>query len=456
MSSLAVLLFWHWIDFQLEPELTGSFPAWVLQTVIIGLLALACWRFANTRYFKVSVFAISVTLAVVPAVLLTGLVAETGNSQIVASEYSGEGLAARGPLPDIYFVVLDGYARDDVLETDFGFDNTPFLDQLESAGFETSSRATANYSSTHVSIPSMLDMDLPIREGPIISVNDLRALGNITSGDNAVVRSLKDLGYFYVHGSSEWWGNRCGPAVDLCLGGPLMDITAFDLLQATPVRGLLFPETGDPGTATTVRRLDELEDWEQISSDWPDQPKFVFLHVILPHPPLYLDGECEPNPQELLSQRRLNAYPPLDDSVVEVRKEAYVNQVECANQFVSTLLDAAGPDSIVVLTSDHGPDSRAQLSQSATLWEPEAVKERMSTFTSMRLPSECEQPSEDLHLVNIFRLVIRCVADGAELPLLPAEYYATPPSCYEGSMIQIQDPDDFIASASLPKYISST
>ena len=42
----------------------------------------------------------------------------------------------------------------------------------------------------------------------------------------------------------------------------------------------------------------------------------------------------------------------------------------------------------------------------------------MSTFTSMRLPSECEQPDDDLHLVNMFRLVIRCVADDPDLPFL--------------------------------------
>jgi hypothetical protein len=444
MASLAVLLFWHWIDFQLQPELTGGVPPWIVQIVIIGLLGLACWKFANTRYFKVGVFAISLTLAIVPAVLLIGLIAGTGDTAIVASDYPNEDLTASGELPDIYFVVLDGYARDDVLADDFGFDNTPFLEELQANGFKTAMRSTANYSSTHVSIPSMLDMDLPIREGPIISVNDLRALGEITSGDNAVVRSLKDLGYYYVHGSSEWWGNRCGPEVDVCLGGPLMDITAFDLLQATPLRTFLFPETGDPGTASTVRRLGELENWEETSADWPDQPKFVFLHVILPHPPLYLNSQCEPTPSELLSQRRLNAYPPMDPSVVAVRKDAYIDQVECANKFVATLIEAAGDDSIVVLTSDHGPDSRAQLSRSAELWDAEGTRERMSTFTSMRLPDQCEKPDDDLHLVNMFRLVIRCVAEDPDLPLLEPEFYATPPSRYEGSMIEVEDPDDFI------------
>jgi hypothetical protein len=156
----------------------------------------------------------------------------------------------------------------------------------------------------------------------------------------------------------------------------------------------------------------------------------------------------------MLSQRRLNAYPPLADSVVEVRKQAYVDQVECANKFAEALIAAAGEDSIVVFTADHGPDSRAQLSRSAELWDHGGTRERMSTFTSMRLPSECQQPDDDLHLVNMFRLVIRCVADDPDLPFLEPEFFATPPSRYEGSMIEVEDPDGFITGSLLPKNTS--
>lgn len=36
-----------------------------------------------------------------------------------------------GRLPDIYYIILDGYARSDVMEEYFGFDNAPFLERLE-------------------------------------------------------------------------------------------------------------------------------------------------------------------------------------------------------------------------------------------------------------------------------------------------------------------------------------
>ncbi|TET85521.1 MAG: hypothetical protein E3J37_01775, partial [Anaerolineales bacterium] len=40
-----------------------------------------------------------------------------------------------GFLPDIYYIILDSYTRADALRDDFGFDNSPFLEELRSIGF---------------------------------------------------------------------------------------------------------------------------------------------------------------------------------------------------------------------------------------------------------------------------------------------------------------------------------
>ena len=39
------------------------------------------------------------------------------------------------PLPDIYFIILDGYSRHDVLKSEFDYDNSSFLDYLQRIGF---------------------------------------------------------------------------------------------------------------------------------------------------------------------------------------------------------------------------------------------------------------------------------------------------------------------------------
>lgn len=62
-------------------------------------------------------------------------------------------------LPDIYFIVLDAYARDDVLETWYGLDNTPFLEALEATGFYVARCSQSNYALTLLSLASTLNFE---------------------------------------------------------------------------------------------------------------------------------------------------------------------------------------------------------------------------------------------------------------------------------------------------------
>jgi hypothetical protein len=60
--------------------------------------------------------------------------------------------------PDIYYIVLDGYSRSDVLLDQYGYDNSAFIEQLEARGFSVISCAYSNYSKTSLSIASSLNM----------------------------------------------------------------------------------------------------------------------------------------------------------------------------------------------------------------------------------------------------------------------------------------------------------
>ena len=59
---------------------------------------------------------------------------------------------------DIYYIVLDGYARGDILKEIYAYDNQPFLTQLEELGFYVADSSYANYNQTRLSIPSALNM----------------------------------------------------------------------------------------------------------------------------------------------------------------------------------------------------------------------------------------------------------------------------------------------------------
>ncbi|MEJ2571741.1 MAG: hypothetical protein P8Y98_14510, partial [Anaerolineales bacterium] len=62
-------------------------------------------------------------------------------------------------LPDIYYIILDMYTRQDVLENTLKYDNSYFISQLEGLGFFIASCSRSNYDSTVLSLGSSLNLD---------------------------------------------------------------------------------------------------------------------------------------------------------------------------------------------------------------------------------------------------------------------------------------------------------
>jgi hypothetical protein len=60
--------------------------------------------------------------------------------------------------PDIYYIILDAYGRSDMLQTIHGFDNSQFIEALESRGFAVASQSKSNYPRTLLSLSSSLNM----------------------------------------------------------------------------------------------------------------------------------------------------------------------------------------------------------------------------------------------------------------------------------------------------------
>jgi len=69
--------------------------------------------------------------------------------EIPSADLSGE-----TALPNIYYIILDGYARGDVLQEIYGYDNSEFLDHLATQGFYVADRSRANYCQTALSLAS--------------------------------------------------------------------------------------------------------------------------------------------------------------------------------------------------------------------------------------------------------------------------------------------------------------
>jgi len=75
-----------------------------------------------------------------------------GNEEAPLSENSEN-------LPDVYYIILDGYGRVDGLERRYALNNSVFLGQLEERNLYIAEEAMTNSSTTILSVTSSLRMD---------------------------------------------------------------------------------------------------------------------------------------------------------------------------------------------------------------------------------------------------------------------------------------------------------
>ena len=61
--------------------------------------------------------------------------------------------------PDVYYIIVDSYARDDILMDWFKYDNSSFIRGLEELGFYVADDSDANYVGTTVSLGASLNLE---------------------------------------------------------------------------------------------------------------------------------------------------------------------------------------------------------------------------------------------------------------------------------------------------------
>lgn len=278
-----------------------------------------------------------------------------------------------GRHPDIYYIILDAYARNDVLLDFYNFDNVDFVRELERRGFYVASAATSNYTNTNHSLPSILNMAYLHELGPSVptSSDDLINLFRY----NALAANLKNFGYDYIHLESGYHFTDTSPFADSSisftpsgtLSRPGADSNSQTSegsnglwLSARFIRGLirttmLGPVFGDhfvfggtePYAWWSPRRATAMFEFlsGEISSE---RPKFVFAHVVKPHHPYSFDQYGK-----FLVGRR--SFDDFHDAGVP---SAYIGQLKYINKRVLEMVDAilqhSGPIApIIVITSDH-------------------------------------------------------------------------------------------------------
>ena len=99
------------------------------------------------------------------------------------------------PLPDVYYIILDGYARSDYMQSIFGFDNSEFIGGLQDLGFYVPKEGHANFAWTALSLASSLNMQYVYDLGLDLRPSTYPALLMEPIQHSQVRRILEEMGY---------------------------------------------------------------------------------------------------------------------------------------------------------------------------------------------------------------------------------------------------------------------
>lgn len=325
-------------------------------------------------------------------------------------------LDERADRPDIYFIVLDGYARADVLQELYGFDNTPFLAALRDRGFWLGERTRSTYLMTHLSLASTLSMRYLDSDLQTLSArsNSRRAAYGLVRA-NAVARALQGHGYRYVHFNTNYHGTEHSDFADISysLTSPALSTEFMSvLLRTTALRPL------EHNVAESyLYMLDTVQTVPELTG-----PTFTFLHLLMPHNPYVFnkDGSVRADiPMTLQFDERTGGW---------FGKDEYIGQLQYLNTRILEVVDALVARSkvppIILLESDHGSATRAVTGMSRkdkiAFW-----KERSANFSAWYAPDTIRvKLTDDLFAVNTFRIVLSTLF-GDDLPPLKGRVMAS-------------------------------
>ena len=410
-GAMTVLLIQVWPVFQPIHEraaaLGGSAASWTATLIVWGALLILTFRVSADHSLLAVFWVVATFLVAVPAFDAITFVA-TAPGLTHDRSAAGPIVTASGHSPDVYVVVTDAYSRSDVLHEDFGFDNDAFYRSLESHGLDIVPGATSNYSNTALSIASLIEADYP-RTGTNLTREDRLVLQSIHSGDGALFDHFRSAGYETHLFENAWTFSGCAPPVEHCHSSSAWTELDYEISRRTPLQDLIPALRVNPWVRGSVRQL---QNAATLASQPAPGPRFVFLHALIPHPPFHLTASCEEFAvPHLEGYVRITGVPGVAD---DLRKNAYVEQLRCANALLLDLVAAVPRDAAILITADHGATFRDAQPGLSETWTSHDLLGRFAILMAVRLPADCEPLDPDATIIDASARLMSCLTGRLE------------------------------------------
>ena len=322
---------------------------------------------------------------------------------------------------DIYYIILDRYARADILTDVYNFDNSEFIQFLRRRGFYVVENSYANYQSTYLSLSSSLNMEylhnLVKNRGDRGST--LLALGQLLSNFR-LWQILKVKGYIYYHlglGVNRSADFNCVINRTQSNSNLMLDViykksllwaflSMFDLH-----RGITEDLVDGYRLVHRERVLYQLEKLKHLPKI--DGPTFAFAHFLIPHPPYVF--EADGNSVSMFEERS------------RTEKVNYLNQLKYTNKVIMELVDILLKSSpikpIIIIQADEGPYPENYNHKNLLELSSEALRQKFGILNALYLPDVADTVLyADMSPVNTFRLVLNLYF-GTDFGLLPDREY---------------------------------
>lgn len=261
---------------------------------------------------------------------------------------------------DAYYIILDGYGRQDELTAEYGFDNSAFTEELVQLGFKIPECTLSNYAFTSLSLASSLNMKYfdaaefketeSTRRFPFNKVagyinyslvrEKFEALGYKIIGTDNGIRWAGTPGADDVSNKKGWQYNL------IDFNSVVFGRTILSGLSPNWAANFLGPYDLIMSGKSKYDRINEQFDAMKAIPADPEKT-FTFIHILEPHAPFVFtaDGSYEDAPVASAV------------SSPDLYRQQYNNQVQYINrrivEGIKTILEESSTPPIIILQGDH-------------------------------------------------------------------------------------------------------
>jgi hypothetical protein len=294
--------------------------------------------------------------------------------------------------PDVYFLLFDSETSPASLKKYWGYAGDSIEQQLAARGFFIAHRSKSNYNWTAYSVCSTLNMSYMVDNTPLATNEDFPDSINST-----VVKIFTNNGYTVRNLS--FFGVETFPC--------LYPFNEFNLWDKTVFYFLYDRMTGYTYREFARRQRNQLHATEDTLSSIiardEKQPKFVYAHFFMPHPPAYITRDGKEIPGGSMDNQNMGLY---------------LDQVLYSYDLMLRLTDriqaASKGKAIIIMLGDHGY---------RYLVGPQKMDEQFDVFKAVYFPDKNYTSfSDSTTSVNTFRIVLN-KEFGTSLPMVRDSFH---------------------------------